>query len=52
MLTALIMMILVVTVIIMILPMTMNKEKLEAIEHYLKDLIEITANQKKLIIVW
>ena len=52
MLTVLIMMILIVTVIIMILPMTMNTEKLEAIEHYLKDLIEITANQKKLIIVW
>ena len=51
MLTVLIMMILIITVIIMILPMTMNTEKLEAIEHYLKELIEITTNQKKVIIV-
>ena len=40
-----IMMILIVMIIIMILPMMMNTEKLEALEHYLKSLIEIVTNQ-------
>ena len=40
-----IMMILIITIIIMILLMMMNTEKLEALEHYLKSLIEIITNQ-------
>ena len=44
-LMVLIMMILIIMMIIMILPMVMNTEKLEALEDYLKGLIEIITNQ-------
>ena len=39
------MMILIIMMIIIILPMMMNTEKLEALEDYLKSLIEIITNQ-------
>ena len=42
---ALIMKTLIIMIIIMILLMMMNIEKLEALEHYLKSLIEIITNQ-------
>ena len=45
MLIVLIMMILIIMLIIMILPMMMITEKLEALEDYLKGLIEIITNQ-------
>ena len=41
----LIMMILIIMMIIIILQMMMNTEKLEALEDYLKSLIEIITNQ-------
>ena len=41
----LIMMILIIMIMIMILPMMMNTEKLEALEDYLRGLIEIITNQ-------
>ena len=44
-LIVLIMMILIIMMIIMILQMMMNTEKLGVLEHYLKSLIEIIANQ-------
>ena len=44
-LIVLIMKILIIMMIIMILPMMMNTEQLEALEHYLKSLIEIITNQ-------
>ena len=37
--------------IIMILPMMMNTEKLEVLENYLKSLMEIITNIKELIMV-
>ena len=40
-----IMMTLIIMILIMILSMVMNIEKLEALEHYLKSLIEIIINQ-------
>ena len=45
MLVVLIMMIVITMMIIMILLMMMNTEKLEALEDYLKSLIEIITNQ-------
>ena len=39
------MMISIIMMVIMILPMMMNIEKLEALEDYLKSLIEIITNQ-------
>ena len=45
MLIVLIMMTLIIMMIIIILPMMMNTEKLEALEDYLKSLIEIITNQ-------
>ena len=45
MLVVLIMMILIIMMIIMILLMMMNTEKLEALEDYLKSLIETITNQ-------
>ena len=39
------MMVLIIMMIIIILPMMMNTEKLEALEDYLKSLIEIITNQ-------
>ena len=44
-LTASIMMTSIIMIIIMILPIMINIEKLEALEHYLKSLIEIITNQ-------
>ena len=44
-LTALIMKIFIIMMIITILLMMLNKEKLEVLEHYLKSLIEIITNQ-------
>ena len=35
----------IIMIIIMILPMMINTEKLEVLEHYLKSLIEIITNQ-------
>ena len=45
MLIVLIMMTLIIMMIIIILPMMMNTEKLEALEDYLKSLIEIITNE-------
>ena len=45
MLIVLIMMTLIIKMIIIILPMMMNTEKLEALEDYLKSLIEIITNE-------
>ena len=50
-LIVLIMMILIIMMIIMILLMMMNTEKLEALEDYLRGLIEIITNQQELIVV-
>ena len=38
-------------IIVMILLMMMNIEKLEALEHYLKSLIVINTNQSELMVV-
>ena len=45
MLIVLIMMTLIIMMIIIILPMMMNTEKLEALEDYLKSLIDIITNE-------
>ena len=41
---------LIIMMIIMILPMMINTEKLEVLEHYLKGLIKINTNHEKLMI--
>ena len=51
MLIELIIMVFITTMIIMILPMMTNAEKLKALEDYLKGLIEIITNEKELITV-
>ena len=43
--------ILIIMMIIMILPMMVNTEKLGVLEHYLKSLIEIITNQKEPMMV-
>ena len=50
-LIALIMMIWIIMITIMILPMMMNTEKLEVLEHYLKSLIEIITNKNEPMLV-
>ena len=44
-LIVLIMMIFIIMIIVMILPMMMNAEKFEVLEHYLKNLLETITNQ-------
>ena len=43
--------ILIIMMIIMILPMMVNTEKLGVLEHYLKSLIEIITNQREPMMV-